>query len=95
LAAIEDGHPECSDLEGVEHWVRKALDLKGYFRWDAAIVKACSGDEAAAYKWAVKALKAYRTSKGPGRAFSFQCIERESKTANEGDRSLGTAEENR
>jgi hypothetical protein len=77
LAAVEDGHPECSDLEGFEHWVRKEFDLKGLFRWEAAALKEYSGDEHSAYSWAVQALKAFRASKGPLRAYNRETTVRE------------------
>jgi hypothetical protein len=65
LAAIEEGHAECLDLDGFEHWVRRQLYLKGYFRWEDAVLGRFNGDEAAAFQCALRELKAYRTSKGP------------------------------
>jgi hypothetical protein len=76
LAASEDGHPECSDLDGFDHWVRKELGLKGLFRWENAIVREHCGDEAAAYSWAAKELKAYRLSNGPVTVFQRGVLDR-------------------
>jgi hypothetical protein len=65
LAAMEEGHPECVDLDGFEYWVRRQFDLRGYFRWENAVLLQFNGDEVAAFQWAVRELKAYRASKGP------------------------------
>ena len=64
LAAMEEGHFECLDLEGFEHWVRKELDLKGLFRWENAVITRFLGNEGRALEWALKGLKSYRLSKG-------------------------------
>jgi hypothetical protein len=77
LAAVEGCHPECSDLGGFEHWVGKEFDLKGLFRWGAAVLKECSDDEQSAYRWAVQALKAFRASKGPLRTHNRETVVRE------------------
>ena len=65
LAAIEQGHPECADLDGFEHWARRRLGLRGYFRWENAILTLNNGDEAAALGWALRELEAYRATKDP------------------------------
>jgi len=65
LAAMEEGHFDCVDLEGFEQWLRKKFDLKGMFRWENAVLARFQGDEANAFDWAARKLKAYRASKGP------------------------------
>ena len=65
LAAAEEGHLECLDLEGFEHWVRKRLAIKGMFRWEQAILANFDGRELDAYAWAIKELKEFRSTKGP------------------------------
>jgi hypothetical protein len=64
LAAIEEGQRECADLEGFEHWVRNKFALKGYFRWENAVLAQLGGNESAAFEWAVKELKAYHANGG-------------------------------
>ena len=61
LAAIEEGHLECADLTGFEHWVRASFALKGMFRWEDAVLAHCFGDESRAFQWAIKELVAYRS----------------------------------
>jgi len=63
LAAIEEGRPECADLEGFQDWVRKELDLKGYFRWEDAILSRFRSDESAAFEWTVRELKAFHAGR--------------------------------
>jgi len=65
LAALEEGHLECLDLEDFEHWVRRQLELKGMFRWENAISADCQGQEPKAYEWAIRELKAFRATQGP------------------------------
>ena len=45
--------------------MRRQLDPKGYFRWEEAILARFNGDEAGAFQWALRELRAYRASKGP------------------------------
>jgi hypothetical protein len=63
LAAVEEGHSECADLDGFERWVRDQFMLKGLFRWENAILTQFLGDQNEAFQWAVKELKAYHASR--------------------------------
>jgi hypothetical protein len=65
LAAVEEHHGECADLEGFEHWIREKLHIKGMFRWERAVFTNCQGDEVRAFEWAIRELKEYRATKGP------------------------------
>lgn len=65
LAAMEEDHFECLDLDGFEHWVREKLDLTGMFRWEDAVLSCLRGSEADAFYWALTELKNFRASKGP------------------------------
>jgi hypothetical protein len=77
LASLEAGHPECSDLEGFDLWIRKELGLRGYFRWESVFAKRCGGDERLGYKYAIESMREFRASKGPVRLYSFDYIDRE------------------
>ncbi len=63
LAAMEEGHLECADLEGFDHRVRNAFGLKGFFRWENAVLTQFLGDQEAAFQWAIKELKTYRAGR--------------------------------
>lgn len=65
LASVEDGHFECADLDGFEHWVRRKLGLKGIFRWENAVLASFNQAEKEAFDWSLQELKAYRASLGP------------------------------
>ncbi|HXN49913.1 MAG TPA: hypothetical protein VN893_24895 [Bryobacteraceae bacterium] len=77
LAADEEGHVECLDLDGFEHWVRKQLDLKGMFRWENAVLAQFGGDQSIAFQWAVRELTNYRASKGPLSERRYEVIQHE------------------
>jgi hypothetical protein len=64
LAAMEEGHFECLDLDGFEHWIRRKLDLLGMFRWENVVSVHFRGLEADAFRWTIEELKSFRASKG-------------------------------
>jgi hypothetical protein len=76
LAAMEEGHFECLDLEGFEHWVRTRYTVQGMFRWENVILSRCRGDERCAVDAALEELKAYRASKGPLSERNFEVVVR-------------------
>jgi len=63
LAAIEANHPECLDLAGFDDWVRQRFEVKGFFRWDDALLSSLMGDEAAAFECAIREIKAFRSAR--------------------------------
>jgi hypothetical protein len=75
LAAMEERHLECLDLEGFEHWVRQQLDLKGFFRWETAALSRFKGAEVKAFNWAVNELKSFAASRElPKRVYEIRVI---------------------
>jgi hypothetical protein len=65
LACLDEGHSDCTDLDGFEHWVRKQRSVKGMFRWENAVLASFQGREEDAFAWSLHELKAYRESQGP------------------------------
>jgi hypothetical protein len=74
LAAMEEGHFECLDLEGFEHWVRVRYHVMGMFRWENVILARCRGDESVAFETALTELKEYRASKNPHNERHFEVV---------------------
>jgi hypothetical protein len=72
LACLDEGHFDCADLDGFDHWVRRQRGVQGMFRWENAVLSSCQGREEDAFAWSLRELKAYRESRGPLSDLKFE-----------------------